>query len=154
MKTLKNLAAFVVAATLLVACGDNATVTPTNDPLAGVTLPTCQTVQNPLTDNLWLARAIRHLDSTKIASVKRKIYSGQYKGKTLYFFEFFPENNSTLPGSADAYDCNGGWLLLYCKEYSSSTSNSNANLYEVCKDDKYMPLKKQTINLTLIYEEK
>jgi hypothetical protein len=153
MKTLKNVAAFVVAATLLVACGDNATVTPTNDPLAGVTLPTCQTVQNPLTEYWWMGREIGYIENREI-DTKSKIYSGQYKGKTIYLFEHFPVNNPTFLINAGAYACNGTGLTLYCSEVGSTYSTGVSLTGTPCKEDKYMPIKKQLANLTLIYQEK
>jgi hypothetical protein len=151
MKTLKNLAASVVAATLLVACGDNA-VTPTNDPLAGVTLPTCPPVQNPLTEYWWMAREVDRLVKTE-TKFNAKIYKGQYKNTTLYLIEDYQPNNTNLLGGW-VLDCNGKGLVQYCRENKATLGNVNSIAYTPCKDDKYMPLKAQMTNLTLLFEEK
>jgi hypothetical protein len=110
---------------------------PNNDPLAGVNLPTCPTVQNPLTDYWWLAREIGYIESSNNSSAKSKIYSGQYKGKTLYFFEHFYPNNPNFLVNASVSACNGTGLIGYCQiETVNSTGGTPSLTQTPCKEDK------------------
>ncbi len=155
MKLFKKLATHtaVLAAFALTLTGCPAEQEPANDPLAGITLATCLPVQNPLTDYWWMAREIGYIKEN-YTTTNSKIYSGQYKNATVYLFEHFPTNNPTFLINAGAYACDGMGLILYCNENKTAPSNVNALNYTPCKEDKYMPLKKQVTNLTLLFEEK
>ncbi len=156
MKLFKKLATHtaVLAAFALTLTGCPAEQEPANDPLAGITLPSCPPVQNPLTDYWWMKREVNSL--VKYPDFKSKIYKGQYKNTNVYLIETYYPNNPNL-WRGWVLDCTGQGLISYCRESkgaSTNATNVNALNYTPCKEDKYMPLKKQVTNLTLLFEEK
>jgi hypothetical protein len=164
MRILKTLAAFVVAATLLGACGDNATVTPNNTPVYEVLPPmpdpnltvtaNCPITNDPMKDIPWIKSILWEYADGRYDGATLKVYRGYYKSKPVYFYEWY---RSPTFHSAEAMDCKGRLLATYCRlpYLSKPDTATTPNLtWNYCNEDFYMPLKANSSQVTLVFEKK
>jgi major membrane immunogen (membrane-anchored lipoprotein) len=142
MKPLKKIAAFVVAACLLGSCSGEVNPDPDFE------VVDCPKVANPIQDLPWLANRVEEIGKQNYGiylQLSVKILSGQYKGKIIYFIEYYRHVNGKLD-SGDAYNCDGRNIAMFGIIPINGTSEK-ADAY-------YQALRANTQNLTVLFEKK
>jgi hypothetical protein len=161
MKILKKLATIAVAALLFSSCGDS-NPNPMADP--NFEVPSCPEVANPLTNVPWVADYVKQLmaDTTNSnfnsfftnGGVYR-LYSGKYKGTNIYLQEGYSAmyNGQRTLVFGRAFNCKGIDFVTMCFPKGTSYGTTNTpNLTTDCTDTRYLSLKANTTNITLIHE--